>query len=61
MKFNKAIALTLKIVETEPKSVCLDDSLKLDQEARSYFVSTVGLDEDVVMAYIREQEKEEAL
>lgn len=27
--------------------------------ARGYFVSTVGLDEDVVRAYIREQEKEE--
>ena len=26
---------------------------------RGYFVSTVGLDEDVVKAYIREQEKEE--
>jgi putative transposase len=27
--------------------------------ARGYFVSTVGLDEEVVRAYIREQEKEE--
>ena len=27
--------------------------------ARGYFVSTVGLDEEVVKAYIREQEKEE--
>ena len=27
--------------------------------ARGYFVSTVGLDEQVVRAYIREQEKEE--
>jgi len=27
--------------------------------ARGYFVSTVGLDEGVVKAYIREQEKEE--
>lgn len=27
--------------------------------ARAYFVSTVGLDEDVVKAYIREQEKED--
>ena len=27
--------------------------------ARGYFVSTVGLDEDVVKAYIRDQEKEE--
>lgn len=27
--------------------------------ARGYFVSTVGLDEDVVRADIREQEKEE--
>ncbi len=26
--------------------------------ARGYFVSTVGLDEEVVKAYIREQEKE---
>ncbi len=26
---------------------------------RGYFVSTVGLDEEVVKAYIREQEKEE--
>lgn len=26
---------------------------------RGYFVSTVGLDEEVVRAYIREQEKEE--
>ena len=27
--------------------------------ARGYFASTVGLDEEVVKAYIREQEKEE--
>ena len=27
--------------------------------ARGYFVSTVGLDEEVVKTYIREQEKEE--
>jgi putative transposase len=27
--------------------------------ARGYFVSTVGIDEDVVRAYIREQEKED--
>ena len=27
--------------------------------SRGYFVSTVGLDEEVVKAYIREQEKEE--
>lgn len=27
--------------------------------ARGYFESTVGLDEEVVRAYIREQEKEE--
>lgn len=27
--------------------------------ARGFFVSTVGLDEEVVKAYIREQEKEE--
>ena len=27
--------------------------------ARGYYVSTVGLDEDVVRAYIRRQEKEE--
>ena len=27
--------------------------------ARGYFVSTVGLDEEVVRAYIRRQEKEE--
>ena len=27
--------------------------------ARGYFVSTVGLDEDMVRAYIREQEKED--
>ena len=26
--------------------------------ARGYFVSTVGADEDVVRAYIRDQEKE---
>jgi len=26
---------------------------------RGYFVSTVGLDEEIVKAYIREQEKEE--
>jgi putative transposase len=28
--------------------------------ARGYFVSTVGLDEDMVRAYIRDQEKEDA-
>lgn len=27
--------------------------------ARGYFVSTVGLDEEVVRAYIREQEQED--
>jgi putative transposase len=27
--------------------------------ARGYFVSTVGADEEVVRAYIREQEKED--
>ena len=27
--------------------------------ARGYFVSSVGLDEEVVKAYIREQEKED--
>ncbi len=27
---------------------------------RGYFVSTVGLDEEVVKAYIRDQEKEDA-
>ena len=28
--------------------------------ARGYFVSTVGLDEDMVRAYIRDQEKEDS-
>jgi len=28
--------------------------------ARGYFVSTVGLDEDMVRAYIRQQDKEDA-